>query len=172
MENVENPCGKPLSLWGQRGLRMNTTRIFDVEKSAAVGRRSEPAGRSRQALSHVQARARRDAGRRAHHLAETAKCHTCGLSSIFSKAHVLGKNKFHLIPSSADDETLRGSRTKSEAFPLFRQADGRPDQGRPFSLSGGNRAQRTLRGRCEDKQKPLFCARIMIYYWGVYGRAG
>ena len=36
------------------------------------------------------------------------RSHACRLSSIFSKAHVLGKNKFHLIPSSADDGTLRG----------------------------------------------------------------
>ena len=28
----------------------------------------------------------------------------------------------------------------------------------------------TVRGK--DKEKALFCARIMIYYWGVYGRAG
>ena len=42
--------------------------------------------------------------------------HVCGLSSVFSEAHVPGKNRSNLIPSSADDGTLRGSYTKSEAF--------------------------------------------------------
>ena len=48
--------------------------------------------------------------------------HACGLSSVFSDAHVAGKNRFHFLPSSADDGTLRGSCTRSDAFALFRQA--------------------------------------------------
>ena len=39
----------------------------------------------------------------------------------FSDAHVAGKNRFHVLPSSADDGTLRGSCTRSDAFALFRQ---------------------------------------------------
>ena len=39
--------------------------------------------------------------------------HACGLSRVFSEAHVPGKNRLNLIPSSADDGTLRGSCTKS-----------------------------------------------------------
>ena len=49
--------------------------------------------------------------------------HACGLSSVFSDAHVAGKNRFHFLPSSADDGTLRGSCTRSDAFALFRQAE-------------------------------------------------
>ena len=49
--------------------------------------------------------------------------HVCGLSRVFSDAHVAGKNKFDLIPSSSDDGTLRGSCTRFQAFLLFRQAE-------------------------------------------------
>ena len=51
--------------------------------------------------------------------------HACRPRSVFSEAHVPGKNKFNLIPSSADDGTLRGSCTKFGAFLLFRPADSR-----------------------------------------------
>ena len=54
--------------------------------------------------------------------------HACRLSSVFSEAHVPGKNRFYFIPSSADDGTLRGSCTKSEAFLLFRQAEAPGDR--------------------------------------------
>ena len=49
--------------------------------------------------------------------------HACSLRSVFPEAHVPGKNRLDLIPSSADDGTLRGSFTKPEAFLLFRQAE-------------------------------------------------
>ncbi|MCC2259749.1 hypothetical protein LKD74_17525, partial [Intestinimonas sp. CLA-AA-H199] len=58
----------------------------------------------------------------AHGAAEGIAPHVCGLSSVFSDAHVAGKNRFDLIPSSADVGTLRGSCTKSKTFLLFRQA--------------------------------------------------
>ena len=51
----------------------------------------------------------------------------------FSDAHVAGKNRFHVLPSSADDGTLRGSCTRSDAFALFRQTEHRP-AGRCFFL--------------------------------------
>ena len=51
--------------------------------------------------------------------------HACGLRSVFSEAHVPGKNRFNLIPSSADDGTLRGSCRKSSAYVLFRQPEHR-----------------------------------------------
>ena len=51
--------------------------------------------------------------------------HACRPRSVFSEAHVPGKNKLNLIPSSADDGTLRGSCTKFGAFLLFRQAAAR-----------------------------------------------
>ena len=40
------------------------------------------------------------------------RSHVCGLSRVFSDAHVAGKTDWHFIPSSSDDGTLRGSYTK------------------------------------------------------------
>ena len=51
------------------------------------------------------------------------RSHVCGLSRVFSDAHVAVKNRSDLIPSSADDGTLRGSCRKSCAWVLFRQAE-------------------------------------------------
>ena len=63
--------------------------------------------------------------------------HACRLSRVFSEAHVPGKNRLNLIPSSADDGTLRGSCTKSEVFLLFRQAERSTCfAGASFALSG------------------------------------
>ncbi len=59
------------------------------------------------------------------------RSHVCGLSSVFSEAHVPGKNRLYLIPSSADDGTLRGSCTKSDVYALFRQ----PERDRSRDLS-------------------------------------
>lgn len=52
--------------------------------------------------------------------------HACRLSSVFSDAHVAGKNRFHFFPSSADDGTLRGSCIISDVFTLFRQTVSSP----------------------------------------------
>src|SRR5699024_4731751 len=47
--------------------------------------------------------------------------HACGLSSVFSDAHVAGKNRLDLIPSPAGDGTLRGSCTTSDTVAPFWQ---------------------------------------------------